>query len=57
MDALVGIDDDDDDEEDTFVGGVDAADTVDVDDKFNPLINDGEFCCCCCCAVVDKFLY
>jgi hypothetical protein len=28
-----------------------------VDDKFNPLINDGEFCCCCCCAVVDKFLY
>ena len=56
MDALVGIDDDD--EEDTFVGGVDADDTVDVDDKFNPLINAGEFCCCWCVVVVDdKFLY
>lgn len=43
MDALVGIDDDDDDEEDTFVGGVDTEETVDVDDKFNPLIIDGEF--------------
>ena len=57
MDALVGIDDDDDDEEDTFVGGVDADGTVDVDDKFNPLINDGEFCCCCVVVVDDKFLY
>jgi hypothetical protein len=44
----VDIDDDDDaDDEDveTLVGGVEAAVTPDVDDRFNPLINDGELCC------------
>lgn len=54
MDVLVGIVDEEDDDEDTFVGGVDAAETVDVDDKFSPLISDGEFCCC---VAVDEFLY
>lgn len=55
MDVLVemGMDD-----EDTFVGGVDGEETDDVDDKFSPLISDGEFCCCCCAVDdVDKFLY
>lgn len=43
MDVLAGIDDDDEADEDTFVGGVVAEETVDVDDKFNPLLDDDEF--------------
>lgn len=33
-------------DDEAAVGGVNADVADDDDDKFNPPINDGEFCCC-----------